>query len=83
MLRLQSRLVAQGGPGRDLPGLGYRGFLYRDSTGPVRAYRGEVTASARVLEDPQRSVERFLLSTMPLEFADLRDRVASELREGV
>lgn len=61
------------------PGLGYRGFLYSDVRGQVRAYRGYVRTPREVLADPTFSVEKFLLDQLPAEYAELRASIAAEL----
>lgn len=79
LLRLQGRLDVFAGHPVEPPGLGYRGFTYRDATGACRAYKGEVFTSEGVLADPSYSVERFLLERVPEEFSLLRQRIVTEL----
>jgi hypothetical protein len=79
LLRLQSRLEVSAGRPVEPPGLGYRGFVYRDATGACRAYKGVVLTPKGVLADPSYSVERFLLERVPEEFAPLRQRIVAEL----
>jgi hypothetical protein len=79
LLQLESRLTRTRQAAPEPPGLGYRGFLYSDANGPVRAYRGYVTTARAVLADPAFSVERFLLEQVPAEYAALGRRIASEL----
>ena len=77
--QLQSLLKATGRAPAEPPGLGYRGFLYSDAAGSVRAYRGYVKTARAVFADPAFSVERFLLEQVPAEYAALCQRIASEL----
>jgi hypothetical protein len=58
-----------------LPGLGYRGFLYDLDGTRWRAVGGLVIGPAQTLADPNRSVERQLLSGLPGEWIGLRERV--------
>ena len=58
------------------PGLGYRGFRIDDV---ATAFRGFVRARGRVLADPQRRVERFLVEHLPPEHESLRSAIESEL----
>jgi len=76
---LQSLLNATNRAPAEPPALGYRGFLYSDATGSVRAYRGYVKTARAVFADPAFSVERFLLEQVPAEYAALCERIASEL----
>ena len=77
--QLQSRLKPSRQAHVEPPALGYRGFLYPDVTGRVRAYHGYVKTARAVLADPAFSIERYLLDQVPAEFAALRRRIASEL----
>jgi len=77
--QLQGRLTSPLESAPEPPGLGYRGFVYSDGSGKVRAYRGSVKTPGRTLADPTYSVEKFLLDHLPAEFADLRARIAAEL----
>jgi hypothetical protein len=61
------------------PGLGYRGFVYSDAGGQVRVYRGYVRTPRTVLADPSFSVEKYLSDQLPAEYAELRNRIATEL----
>jgi hypothetical protein len=64
----------------DLPGLGYRGFVWRDGTGAAsRAYGGYLRLPNATLGDPAFSVERCLLDRLPAELGSLRPRVAAEI----
>ncbi|HEV2720064.1 MAG TPA: hypothetical protein VG323_08600 [Thermoanaerobaculia bacterium] len=58
------------------PGLGYRGFRIDDV---ATAYSGVVRMRGRVLADPQRRVERFLLEHLPPEHEYIRSAIGSEL----
>lgn len=68
-------------PAPEVPGLGYRGFTFGIG-GPARAYGGFVDMPMRVLADPDRTVERFLLEQLPPEFSDVREVVRAELGTG-
>jgi len=76
---LQSRLSRARETPPEVPGLGYRGFLYPNTDGHVRAYRGYVKTARAVLADPSFSIEQYLLNQMPSEYATLRKRIALEL----
>jgi len=54
------------------PGLGYRGFRI---PGVATAYRAIVRTPQRLLGDPERRVERFLLERLPAEYAELRSMI--------
>jgi hypothetical protein len=77
--RLQSRLTVSPLAPPEPPALGYRGFSYADETGSCRAFQGYVRTSRGVLADSSFSIERFLLDRLPVEFAPLRRRYASDL----
>lgn len=77
--QLQSNLTSTSVAPPEAPGLGYRGFLYSDPHGPVRAYRGFVRTAREVLADPTYSVERFLLDHLPPEYAEFKASIAAEL----
>ena len=76
---LQRRLQPSGGEYPEPAALGYRGFLYSDTTDRIRAYRGYVRTARAVLADPSFSIERYLLDHLPVEFSSLRERIASEM----
>lgn len=76
---LQSRLRRAREAPPEVPGLGYRGFLYPSPHGHVRAYRGYVTTAQAVLVDPSFSIEHYLLNQLPSEHATLRRKIALEL----
>jgi len=78
--RLQSTLRPADRAPAEPPGLGYRGFSYVDGAESGRAYKGYVRTRRAVLADPGFKVERFLLDTLPSDFAGLRQRIAPELR---
>lgn len=67
--------------GADPPGLGYRGFVWRDGTGAAasRAYGGYLRILGATLGDPAFSIERYLLGCLPAEFESLRPRIAAEI----
>jgi hypothetical protein len=69
-------------PPPELPGLGYRGFVYRLDDVAWRAFRGSVSNGRRTLADPDRSIERLFAGWLPAELADLRVRIFSELEPG-
>jgi hypothetical protein len=77
--RLHARLSAGREPVEEPGGLGYRGFVYVLEAESLRAIRGHIIGGRTMLEDPQLSVERFLLGLVPSEFATLRDRIRREL----
>ena len=77
--QLESRLIPARQAAPEPPGLGYRGFVYADAGGQVRAYRGYVKTARTVLADPSLSVEKYLLNQLPAEHAELRTRLAAEL----
>jgi len=77
--QLESRLIPARQAAPEPPGLGYRGFVYSDASGEVRAYRGYVKTPRTVLADPSLSVEKYLLNQMPSEYAELRNWLAAEL----
>lgn len=80
LTRLQARLTSTSTVTPDAPGLGYRGFVYSDSAGAVRAYRGYVQTQNAVLADPSFTIERFLIEHLPLSLAEWRESVSAELR---
>lgn len=77
---LQRGLPEREDPVPEPPGLGYRGFRYTLDGVPWRVWNGTVAGRGRGLEDPGRTVERLLLELVPPEYADLRERIAGELR---
>jgi hypothetical protein len=77
--RLEGRLERSGAEPPEPPGLGYRGFLYGEAGRNTRAYKGYIVAPDGVLADPQRRIERFLLTRLPDDLAGLRPRIAAEL----
>ncbi|HKO55472.1 MAG TPA: hypothetical protein VJ276_06300 [Thermoanaerobaculia bacterium] len=80
LVHLIDSLEPADGPPPAPAGLGYRGFRIRDAGGASwRAYRGFVEARDRMLADPRRRVERFLLERMPAQYEELRSWVGPEL----
>jgi hypothetical protein len=77
--QLQGRLTSTQATPPEAPGLGYRGFLYSDGSGQVRAFRGFVKTPGTTLADPTFTVEMFLLDRLPAEFAGLRASIVAEL----
>lgn len=72
---------APGGGSFSPPGLGYRGFRLEGADGETyRAYRGLVQSAVRLLADPDRRVERFLLEHLPESAQDLRPWLEGEIR---
>ena len=80
--RLQRALPPASRRSAEPPGLGYRGFCYADAERRCRAWRGTVLTGDGTLDDPARSIERYLLDQLPPEFAMLRARVAAEIDQG-
>src|SRR4029450_7496868 len=76
--QLERRLIPARQTAPEPPGLGYRGFVYSDGSGQVRAYRGYVKTPRTVLADPSLSVEKYLLNQLPAEHAELRSRLTGE-----
>ena len=77
------RLAATAEQPSEPPGLGYRGFVYTLEGSVWRAWSGFVTSAERTLADPDRSVERLLLASLPPEYAELRPRLAAEIEHAV
>jgi len=77
--QLERRLTPAGQAAPEPPGLGYRGFVYSDASGQVRAYRGYVKTPRTVLADPSFSVEQYLRNQLPAEYAELHNWLAAEL----
>jgi hypothetical protein len=77
-LKLQGRLSPTPAA-LDPPPLGYRGFVCTDRSGTRRVYKGYVRTPHGVFDDPSFSLERFLLSRLPPQFAPLRSRIAAQL----
>jgi hypothetical protein len=69
---LHHGLAASEAPPSEVPGLGYRGFVYELDGAVWRALRGQVAGPTEVLVDPSRSVERLLADLMPAEYMALR-----------
>ena len=64
----------------DPPGLGYRGFTCTDAADTWRAFHGIVSSRKVALADPGKTIERFLLEHLPVEYLTLRPKIAQELR---
>ena len=79
LLQIQERLELSRSESAQPPALGYRGFLYSDASGPVRAYRGHVKTRDALYADPSLRTEHYLLERLPAQYATLRARIASEL----
>lgn len=60
------------------PALGYRGMVYEIDGRRWRAWGGALHGSDGVWLDTQRGIERFLVGTMPIHYAALRDRLSRE-----
>lgn len=63
----------------DLPGLGYRGFVYELDGNIWRAWNGYVIGSHRALTDYAKVVETLLLSHLPPGHAGLRSRISGDV----
>ncbi|MFI1256285.1 hypothetical protein ACH4U6_21260 [Streptomyces netropsis] len=61
------------------PGLGYRGFTVTDSEAVRQVFNGRITGGDATLADPGRTVERWLLGTLPPEFEPLRSVVTAAI----
>lgn len=64
----------------DPPALGYRGFKCEGPGGSILVYKGYVHTQTGILADPLLGIERFLLGTLPKEFASLARVITPELR---
>ena len=84
------RGLRAGGERREPPGLGYRGFVIRDTGDAlpdctaIRAFHGTVAAECgaetRLLADPAQTVERWLLDVArPKLTAEVVDAIRGEL----
>jgi hypothetical protein len=62
------------------PGLGYRGFKYTGPGGSNVVYKGFVRTPSGILADPLFAIERFLVGTLPDDFASLAQAITPELR---
>jgi hypothetical protein len=62
------------------PGLGYRGFKYTGPGGSNVVYKGFVRTPSGILADPLFAIERFLVGTLPDDFASLEQAITPELR---
>jgi hypothetical protein len=61
------------------PGLGYRGFKYTGPGGINVVYKGFVRTPSGILADPLFAIERFLVGTLPDDFASLAEAITREL----
>jgi hypothetical protein len=61
------------------PGLGYRGFKYTGPGGSNVVYKGFVRTPSGILADPLFAIERFLVGTLPDDFASLAEAITREL----
>lgn len=77
--RLQSALRRTEQAPPEPPGLGYRGFSYEDPVVRARVYRGFVRTARGVFADPSFRIERFLIETVPPEFAQVAQTVRTAL----
>lgn len=59
----------------ELPGLGYRGFIYEDGGVMRRAFAGMLERDSVVYKDPTNAMERLLLESMPVDLVGVRKRV--------
>lgn len=76
---IEERLKPAVGREMDLPGLGYRGFVYAGDGVSRRAFGEMLEREGIVFDDPERAIERLLLKSMPGELAEVRKRVAGLL----
>jgi hypothetical protein len=77
--QMEMRLAPASETAPEPPGLGYRGFVYSDARGQVRAYRGYLKTPRTVLVDPSVSVETYLRDQLPTEYGELSNWIASEI----
>lgn len=77
LLEVQERMKIRPGDPPQIPGLGYRGFLYTVEHVTWRAWGRALLGPTVVLADPERAIEGLLLSTLPPEYASLRPRIAA------
>lgn len=63
----------------DLPGLGYRGFVFQADGRVWRAWRGLLLSDSGFVADPARSVEGTLVADLPGEYGNLAERVRAEI----
>lgn len=59
------------------PGLGYRGVLCHEGAAVTVVYGGWIRVGDRLFADPNRTIERWLLGTLPPELAELRPVIES------
>jgi len=80
---IHAQLVVEGGPAREPPALGYRGFRYTLDDVAWRAWAGTLSSSREVLGDPERLVEHLLLATLPAELGALRPRLVDAIETAI
>ncbi len=72
--------LAPEAPAREPPGLGYRGFMLKGPAGEdYRVLRGIVRTRDRILADPTRSLERYLIEHLPGPFQDIQSWLKGEI----
>lgn len=64
---------------RELPGLGYRGFVVRAEGRVWRVWRGLLISDSEFATDSARSVEALLLAALPQEYSSLKERIQAEI----
>jgi hypothetical protein len=79
---LHRRLAPSVSPPAEPPGLGYRGFRYTLDGVTWWTWNGSVVGPDRVLNDPDRSVERMLANQVPDLYGGLRSRIEGDLKRG-
>ena len=63
-------------PWEQAPALGYRGFCFTLAEARCRVFHTILQVSdTQHLSDPSRTVETFLIGTLPPKWADLRERI--------
>jgi hypothetical protein len=80
LTRLQSSLRRTERAPPDPPALGYRGFKWDGPAGSLVVYKGYVRTQSGIFADPLFEIERFLLGTLPSDFAPLAQVITPELR---
>lgn len=66
----------------EIPGLGYRGFVYAFDDDFWRAWKGFVIGSSLVLADPDQRIERMLVDHLPQAQRPLRPRIHRTFEPG-
>jgi hypothetical protein len=79
LIALMSGSTDSGALPQEPPPLGYRGFCIEYDGATWRAYRGTLSGANICRIDPDRSIERFLLHTLPEKYRALATRVAAEI----